>query len=95
VDVDGRRICEVCRSHADVFAEPGSRREGIRVTIDQEAVCLAVDVFSGNPSRNWLDAASARHLASVLNQRAAELERGPDDVECGLQDETPGEDGQR
>jgi hypothetical protein len=69
-DADGNLICEVCRGKADVF---GADRAGTQVSLNQDRVCVAVDVFSW-PARTWLTAASARRLAEMLTERAAELE---------------------
>lgn len=72
-DVDGRPVCAVCRGKADVFDR---ERHGAKVTLDQDAVRLDPDVFDTYRSKPlWLAARSARHLAAVLAERAAELDR--------------------
>lgn len=71
-DLDGRPVCRACRAAADVLDD---YRAGIKVTLDSGRVRVRSNVWApGSPSA-WLEARSARHLAAVLSQRAAELDR--------------------
>ena len=70
-DADGNPVCQACRDKAGVF---GADREGTQVSVSQGRVCVAVDVFSSQAARTWLTAASARRLAALLTERAAELD---------------------
>jgi hypothetical protein len=69
-NADGHQVCAACRATADVLDDD---RTGARATIGQDRVRLAVGTF-GIAANIWLTAASARELARILNQRAAELE---------------------
>ncbi len=71
-DLDGRLVCAACRKAADVI---DTERAGLKATIDQERVRLRADVWNPYASSAWLDARQARHLAAVLVERAAELDR--------------------
>lgn len=71
--VDGRPICATCLADADVF---DSNRVGISVrVVDDDHVALVIDpwqTFRKVTAR--LTPREARHLAELLNARAAELE---------------------
>jgi hypothetical protein len=70
-DPDGHPICQMCRSKADVIGEDFT---GAQATIRSPFVRLEVDTF-GRGEAIWMTAASAREMARVLLERAAQLDK--------------------